>query len=292
MLGAAGALAVVVAAGWLWHRASRARWAREMAGPEIARLVADEEFTQAAALAREARAVLPGDAALEQLWKDATFEVSFDSVAPGADVSCRPVGAASGARQRLGMTPLTRVSVPKAHYFLRIGKPGFRAVEQIWPAMPWLLGAGDVKVRLEEEARAPLGMVRVDGGDTGLWIPGLQTAPRVALPDYWIDQHEVTNGEYARFVEAGGYEKRDLWAESFVRDGRTLDWDEAMLAFRDSTGRPGPATWELGRFPGPTSGSAVSAWRRRPRRPRWPGSSRRRATSTRRSRSRTRSSGR
>ena len=36
----------VAAGGWLWHRASRARWARETATPEIARLVDAEEFTQ------------------------------------------------------------------------------------------------------------------------------------------------------------------------------------------------------------------------------------------------------
>jgi eukaryotic-like serine/threonine-protein kinase len=249
VLGATAALIVAATGGWLWHRASRSRWARETARPEIARLIVDEEFTKAAALASEARAVLPGDAALDKLWKDATFEVSFDSVPPGADVSYRHLGATSGAWQRLGKTPLTKARVPKAHYFLRMEKPGFRAVEQIWPATPWLLAAADMRLQLDEEERAPAGMARVAGGDTRLRIPGLQAQPVLALPDYWIDQHEVTNGEYARFVEAGGYEKRDLWAEPFVRDGRRLDWAEAMAAFRDSTGRPGPATWELGRFP-------------------------------------------
>jgi dienelactone hydrolase len=247
-LGTAAALAVGVAGGCLVP-GPRARWARQAARPEIARLIDDEEFTKAAALARKARAALPGDATLDQLWEDATFEASFDSVPQGADVACRPLGAASGAWQRLGRTPLTRARVPKANYFLRIEKPGFRAVQQIWPGTPWLLGGADVKVRLDEEERAPAGMVRVAGGDTRPRIPGLQTQPLLTLPDYWIDQHEVTNGEYARFVEAGGYEKRDLWVEPFVRDSRALDWDEAMAAFRDSTGRPGPASWDLGRFP-------------------------------------------
>ena len=49
------ATVVVLAAalgGWLWHRASRARWALETAAPEIARLVDAEEFTKAACCAR------------------------------------------------------------------------------------------------------------------------------------------------------------------------------------------------------------------------------------------------
>jgi predicted esterase len=34
-----------------------------------------------------------------------------------------------------------------------------------------------------------------------------------------------------------------------VKDGRTRSWEEAIALFRDETGRPGPATWEVGSFP-------------------------------------------
>src|SRR5450759_2203627 len=51
VLFAAVAVAGVVLAGWLWHRASRARWAREVATPEVVRFVAAEDFTKAATLA-------------------------------------------------------------------------------------------------------------------------------------------------------------------------------------------------------------------------------------------------
>jgi len=38
---------------------------------------------------------------------------------------------------------------------------------------------------------------------------------------------------------------RGYWQElKFIKDGRTLDWTEAVSHFRDSTGQPGPATWE------------------------------------------------
>jgi len=39
------------------------------------------------------------------------------------------------------------------------------------------------------------------------------------------------------------------WTHPFVKDGRTLSWDAAMREFRDATGRPGPATWQLGTYP-------------------------------------------
>jgi formylglycine-generating enzyme required for sulfatase activity len=55
--------------------------------------------------------------------------------------------------------------------------------------------------------------------------------------------------EFKKFVDAGGYQKRDYWTEKFFADGRELPWQEAMSLFRDATGRPGPATWELGEYP-------------------------------------------
>ena len=59
------------------------------------------------------------------------------------------------------------------------------------------------------------------------------------LPDFWIDKYEVTNREFKRFVDAGGYRDRKYWKESF----------DVVEGLRDWTGLPGPATWELGTFP-------------------------------------------
>ena len=91
-------------------------------------------------------------------------------------------------------------------------------------------------------------MVVVAGGNTGLGNPFTQ-APRVELDDYLIDRHEVTNEEYKKFVDARGYQTREFWKEPFVRDGREIPWDEAVALFLDATGRPGPATWEVGSYP-------------------------------------------
>ena len=50
-------------------------------------------------------------------------------------------------------------------------------------------------------------------------------------------------------MDQGGYRKPDYWKQPFVKDGRTLSWEDAMGSFQDATGRPGPATWELGTYP-------------------------------------------
>ena len=86
------------------------------------------------------------------------------------------------------------------------------------------------------------------GSRSGFSYPALNTCPEVNLPDYWIDRHEVTNRAFKRFVDDGGYRRAELWREPFVKDGRTLTFDAAMAQFRDATGRPGPATWEMGSY--------------------------------------------
>ncbi len=68
------------------------------------------------------------------------------------------------------------------------------------------------------------------------------------LPAYQMDRYEVTNSEFEKFVESGGYEKAAYWPE-FDRDGKTVDRAAAMAEFRDTTGRPGPATWAGGHYP-------------------------------------------
>jgi hypothetical protein len=240
---AAAAVAVVALGAWAWRSAARTRRARE-AMPEIARLVSAGEFPRAAALLREARAVLPGDANLQKLWMDATSECSVESDPPGADVSIRPYRANPELWETLGQTPLLKVRVPRDYYVWKISKSGFR------PAFAMSLRGLKQKFRLDSNESVPPEMVRVPGQEkVGLYIPGLDQAPEVKLDDYLIDRHEVTNEEYKKFVDAGGYGNREFWKQPFVRERRTISWEQGVAVFRDATGRPGPATWEVGVFP-------------------------------------------
>ena len=43
--------------------------------------------------------------------------------------------------------------------------------------------------------------------------------------------------------------REEYWKEPFVKNGRTLSWEQAMSQFHDTTGHPGPATWEAGSYP-------------------------------------------
>jgi formylglycine-generating enzyme required for sulfatase activity len=64
-----------------------------------------------------------------------------------------------------------------------------------------------------------------------------------SVGDYFLGRFEVTNAEFKAFVDAGGYDDRDLFAE--LDD---LSFARAKSAFVDRTGRQGPAGWRLANF--------------------------------------------
>jgi iron(II)-dependent oxidoreductase len=61
-------------------------------------------------------------------------------------------------------------------------------------------------------ARVPAG--RCEVGDPGIWFAYDNERPRheLDLPAFEIDRLPVTNGDYAEFVEDGGYRRPELWS--------------------------------------------------------------------------------
>ena len=159
-----------------------------------------------------------------------------DNHARGGQRRHQELPGADAPWETLGQTPLRDTRVPFGYYRVRIAKPGYLPLEIASPP-------GGPPIPLTPEPAMP-GMVPVQGGPYGVGI-----AATGSLPDYWIDKLEVTNGEFRKFVEAGGYRDAKYWKEPFREGGRVLTFDEAMARFRDSTGRTGPATWELGTYP-------------------------------------------
>ena len=233
---AAAAVAFLAVGGWLWHRSSRERWARE-ATAEAARLVEAEEFAKAFALVRQAREVLPEDPTLEKLWLKATGEVTVESAPPGAEVSIRPYRGDPDAWESLGATPLRKVRRPNGQFLLRVTVPGHVPALRVCAFRGW--NPPPFTFRLDREGTIPNEVVRIPAGKV----------EEVELDDYLMDRTEVTNAQYKAFVDAGGYEKPEYWQQPFVEEGHSVSLEEAIGRFRDATGRPGPAGWELGRFP-------------------------------------------
>jgi iron(II)-dependent oxidoreductase len=71
-------------------------------------------------------------------------------------------------------------------------------------------------------------------GDAGWaedWFDGELPQHAVYVDGYWIDQLEVSNEQYTRFIEAGGYDRREFWTDP--------GWE-----WRERVGRMQPQYWD------------------------------------------------
>ena len=248
--------ALVAAGGWtVRQRSARVHWAQQQALPELARLTESEQFYAAFTLARSIEPYVAGQREHQRLLEAVSRPIDIDSVPQGADVYYRPYGESAETWQLLGRTPIRQLRVPRGLLEWRINKAGFVPVEDVGLLARYLtlvpLAPDQPHTYvLDTPASRPPGMVRASPrGLQLLAIAGLEHIPPFELEDFWIDRDEVTNRAYKKFVDAGGYRAARFWIQPFVKDGRPVPWESAMAMFHDKTGRPGPATWELGTYP-------------------------------------------
>jgi iron(II)-dependent oxidoreductase len=107
-----------------------------------------------------------------------------------------------------------------------------RAVRQLDEAMA-LVPAGRVLLgQLAEQSHSTCG-----GGDVD---PKLAARNMVQVEPAYLDRYCVTNEQFQKFVDAGGYEQLEFWHEESL---------PALLDFVDQTGCPGPRYWSDGQHP-------------------------------------------
>jgi dienelactone hydrolase len=241
----AGTLLVLVlagvSAGLAYRHYSRIKWLQERALPEIRQLAMDRKGIDAYRLIQQAERFAPRDPALSKLKAGTLWPNGVLSTPAGADVYVRDYADIRGQWEYLGKTPLQGNRLPHAFYAFRLSKDGYETAEVTGTA----LEGEPVNVILDPIGSLPPGMVHVAAGrvdPTGHF--------EVKLDDFLIDKFEVTNREYKKFLDAGGYREPKFWKFPFLKDERALNFNfgEAMLLFRDKTDRPGPATWELGSY--------------------------------------------
>jgi predicted esterase len=242
-------LGALAAGAWSWQRSNAAQRARSETIPAIAALVEAGDYPAAFARARALPASVHDDPLLKSRRPLFTATYSVRTTPPGAEVFIRGYDAVDDTWQTLGTTPLADVAVPRRALRWRIEKKGFETVDIATSAQADNIGGRDLVRTLNAVGVQPPDMVYVPGGpSTGLIY--LATVGDAAIAPFFIDRYEVTNRAYKEFMDAGGYERRSYWDGLEVRkDGQPLSFDDAMRLFVDTTGRPGPATWELGNYP-------------------------------------------
>ena len=216
-------------------------WARLDAIPEIYRLEELREFKEAYNLAEQVEKIIPSDSMLARILPGISQLLNIDSDPQGANVYRKEYGDTAGEWILIGQTPIEKIRVPREIRQLKLEKKGFS--DAIAVTVWWKMDASHFKLSKKQDV--PAGMVRVQGGEFTLNLPGLDYLESVEMGDFLIDKYEVTNNQFKEFVEQGGYLKKEFWKYSFIKGGKTLSWEQAMADFVDKTGQPGPSTWEV-----------------------------------------------
>ncbi len=228
---------------------SRIRWARQVALPEMEKLIAENDLWRnlipVYRLAEKAESYIPHDPKLAGIFSKCSLRMNIRTEPPGANVFLKEYMAPANEWEYLGVSPIEQIRLPIGVFRWKIEKEGYETVlaaASTWDVdwtKPGLIVPHDLVRILDGKDSLPAGMVRVTGAETGAG----------KLDDFYIDKFEVANKQYKEFVNGGGYRDKKFWKESFVKDGKELTWEEAVNGFVDQTGLPGPAGWQAGDYP-------------------------------------------
>jgi len=234
---------------WFFKRQAKIDSVRDELLPKIESLIeaGQGSYVEAYKLAAEGEKYLPNDPKLTEFFSKIAMTISIKTDPPGAKISQKEYKAAESEWTYLGVSPIEKIRLPVGFFRWKTEKEGYETVYAASPtfdldfANPRYVVPLNLNRKLDERGKIPQGMVRIKGQH----VEGIGE-----IGDFLIDQYEVTNRQFKEFVDKGGYQERKYWKEKFPKDGKELTWEEAMKTFLDQTGRPGPATWFAGDYPG------------------------------------------
>ena len=242
--------AIAALAVWFFGRQAKIRWARQVALPEIGRMIADNDVWRNLIapyrLAEKAEAIIPRDPTLAELFLKCSLNVDIKTEPPGAKVFIKDYDSPATEWSYLGVSPIEKIRLPMGIFRWKIEKEGYETVlaaSSSWTSPSYMISVASVPCdlirRLDKTGSLPPDMVRVEETETAIG----------KLGEFFVDKYEVTNKQFKEFVDKGGYRNREYWKHKFIKDGRELSWDEAMSEFVDPSGQPGPSTWQAGDYP-------------------------------------------
>jgi dienelactone hydrolase len=230
-----------VSAALFYRHYTRIRWVHEVALPELRELALNRNGVAFYRLARQAERYSPGDPGLKQVETENLWPLSVLTTPPGADIFFRGYRENQGNWEHLGKTPMENLKLVDAQYAMKLVKDGYEPVELTSEYIP---DSGTKSIILDPIDSLPKNMVHIPPGKVS--VTGL--AP-MQLDDFLIDKYEVTNLEFKKFIDVGGYRDPKYWKFPFTKDGHPLSFEQAIALFVDKTDRPAPSTWDLGNYP-------------------------------------------
>ena len=244
-------LVLVAVAIYIVHNFNRKRQVAEAEGSlKVVESLIEEnwrDFSEAYYLAKEIEKVIPENESLKECIKKSSVRINITSEPAGANVLVKLYSQPEFEWINLGVTPLDSVEMPIGALRWMIHKQGYDTVTaaaltikfgDLRTRSPLLVGQ-DFHRKLDPKGLLPQGMLRVEGAPFSYGD----------LPDFYIDQFEVTNQQYADFIKQGGYTNQRYWSALLDMMSLSDRWKEVVSTFTDSTGVPGPSTWRNGSYP-------------------------------------------
>lgn len=229
--------------GFMMVRAIQSHAQRNSVISQIMDLVSQDEYMAAYSLAVDSGDVLEGDPAFEDLWPEFTVQMSVRTKPEGAEVFIKEYGDAKKDWRSLGYTPIESIRLPNAVLRWKFVKDEYEVAERARE-----LFNGSIEIELSDAA-IPEGMIHIPQTSRFFLLTGY-AASVTETPAFLVDRTEVTNREFKDFIDSGGYQNLEYWEGlPFSRDGESVAPEEAIATFRDTTGRPGPSTWQGGSYP-------------------------------------------
>jgi dienelactone hydrolase len=178
--------------------------------------------------------------------KTITTTVDLMTVTPNVDVYLQ-LSETENKWEYVGKTPINKTSLPNGTVKLKFVDTNKN--EFIVSAGTYFISTGENMFELPSSMPDTTTMALVIGGKTNIFLAGLDSRPAAKFSPYLIDKNEVTNEEYKKFVDAGGYKNPDFWSIPTLLNGKPFNFNLAQKLFVDKTGFLGPATWSNGSFP-------------------------------------------
>ena len=164
-----------------FDRQSEIRWAREVALPEIRKLIGENDawrnLVAPYRLAEQAEAILGDDPELAALFSQVSLDIDVLTEPPGANVYMKEYVDNASEWTFLGVTPLEKIRVPIGIFRWKMDKEGYDevlAAESTWSVETSgkIIVPNLIKRTLDQPGTAPPGMVRVPKTETMAGHPG------------------------------------------------------------------------------------------------------------------------
>jgi class 3 adenylate cyclase/pimeloyl-ACP methyl ester carboxylesterase len=244
-------LVVIVSAILIINNFNRKRQVAEAEGTlkVIESLVEENywDYSEPYYLAKEVEKVIPVNKELQEYINKSSVRINITSDPPGANVFIKLYDSPEAEWQQIGITPLDSVELPVTALRWKLEKEGFASVEAAaltvqfgdLTAPSQLLVGQDFHRDLQPKSPETADMIMIPGG----------VMPSGDVPDFYIDRYEVTNRQYADFINQGGYSNSQYWSAIRNTMSHPERWKEVVTTFTDSTGNPGPSIWKNGTYP-------------------------------------------